>query len=496
MTTVGLWMLLALGALITTTGLPIWALLVGTSSAFAVAGLLMGVVDINVLAALSPRIVGLLENDLLQALPLYVFIGVLLQRVTVADAIFSSLVKIFRPFGAASSIAALATLTVGSLIAPMSGSVGSTASLLSRLVAHRLRNLAPARAVALVSAAATIGVVVPPSLVLILLGDAMLRAHLEASNLPGFSLGSTRIISTQDLFNAALLPAAVALLLWLFIAWRQVRSAESEQAPEDEIRLTRTQMVTAFTAIAVIVLLLAGVFTGKLFAVEAAATGGCLLMVAALASRALSWPAWREVLHDTLTLSGALFALLVGATTFSLVFRAFGSDRWLSELVLNSTYSPQLTALCVLLFVALCAWVLDAFEMIFVVIPIVGPALIAKLGDAQQAAVLLLLVLQTSFLIPPMGYAVLMVRSRGGLAAASTPQIVKSLLPFILVQFAMTVGVFALPQIVHLLDPPKAAASGEPAKSEEDIINQMKAMSGVPTTESASDAKVLPPPQK
>ena len=484
-------MLLVLGMLVTTTGLPVWALLLGTSSAFAAAGLVVGVIDLNVLSALSPRIVGLLENDLLQALPLYVFIGVLLQRLTVTDSIFSTLVRIFRPFGTQDSVAAVATLTVGSLIAPMSGSVGSSASLLSRLVAHRLRHLAPARAIALVSAAATIGVVVPPSLVLILLGDAMLRAHLEASNLPGFMLGATRIISTQDVFNAALLPAVAGLLLWMMMAWWQGRFSEPDHNNElgaderdtDVNNVTGSQMAVAFAAIAIIVLLLAGVFTGKLFAVEAAAAGGCLLIFVTLVSRSLSWPAWREVLHDTLTLCGALFALLVGATTFSLVFRAFGTDRWLSELVLDSTLSPQLTALCVLLFVALCAVVLDAFEMIFVVIPIIAPALIAKLGDAQQAAVLLLLVLQTSFLIPPMGYAVLMVRSRGGLGAASTSAIVKSLLPFILIQLAVTACVFALPPVVHLLDAPKAAASGEPAKSEEDIVKQMREMSGSPPSD-------------
>lgn len=484
MTTAGLWMLLALGVLVTTTGLPVWALLLGVSSAFAIAGLMSGTVDFNVLSALSPRIVGLLENDLLQALPLYVFIGVLLQRINVADSIFSTVVRIFRRLGTQGSVAAVATLTVGSLIAPMSGSVGSSASLLSRLVAHRLRHLAPARAIALVSAAATIGVVVPPSLVLILLGDAMLRAHLEASNLPGFSLGSARIISTQDVFNAALLPAVAALLLWMIIAWRQSRFSApipgAEQRANDESSVTGSQMTVAFTAILIIVLLLAGVFTGKLFAVEAAATGGCLLMLATLVRRSLSCSAWREVLYDTLTLTGALFALLVGATTFSLVFRAFGTDRWLSDFVLQSTLSPQLTALCVLLFIALCAWVLDAFEMIFVVIPIVAPAFIAKLGDAQQAAVLLLLVLQTSFLIPPMGYAFLMVRSRGGFSQAPTSAIVKSLLPFILVQVTLTVCVFALPAIVHLLDAPKTAVSSESAKSEADIVEQMRKMSGAP----------------
>jgi TRAP-type mannitol/chloroaromatic compound transport system permease large subunit len=152
------------------------------------------------------------------------------------------------------------------------------------------------------------------------------------------------------------------------------------------------------------------------------------------------------MLADTLKLSGALFALLVGATTFSLVFRVFGTDRWLNALLLGSTLAAVgVTAALVLLLVALCAWVLDAFEMIFVIVPIVAPALIARLGDAQQAAVLLLLVLQLSFLIPPMGYAVLMARSRSGLPAISGRRLLGALWPMLLVQVALTVVVFAFP---------------------------------------------------
>ncbi|MEI8325191.1 MAG: TRAP transporter large permease subunit, partial [Betaproteobacteria bacterium] len=315
----GVWMLLTLGVLIVGTGLPVWALLCGTASAFAAFGLASGQFDLNILSALPTRLVGLLEHDLLQALPLYVFIGVLLQRLSVADALFSSLTRFFRPAGAAQSLAALA---VGALIAPMNGSVASSSALLSRLVAPRLGAADPARATALISVSATIGVVVPPSLVLILLGDAMLNAHTEASNLPGFTLGTQRIINTQDVFHAALLPAASVLALWSLVAWWQGRRCASSAlivAPR------RSEMALALLAVAAILILLAGVFSGKIYAVEGAATGGVLLIVSTLASRALNRVQWREVLGNTLSLSGALFALLVGATSFSLVFRLFGT---------------------------------------------------------------------------------------------------------------------------------------------------------------------------
>ena len=467
-------MLLALGVLVVTTGLPVWALLIGVASAFAAMGLASGVMDLGILSALPGRTVGLLEHDLLQAMPLYVFIGMLLQRLTVADALFVSLARLFRPLGASQSLAALG---VGALVAPMNGSVASSSALLSRLVAPRLGGMPAARATALISVAATVGVVVPPSLVLILLGDAMMRAHTEASNLPGSVLGSQRIINTQDVLHAALLPATAVLLLWGLVAWWQGRTSKiKDKTPQDQLK--PTQAAIAFISAGVIFGLLAGVFTGKLYAVEAAATGGVLLLTVTVLSRAFSAWQWREVLMDTLSLSGALFALLVGATTFSLVFRLFGTDHYLTKLVLGSTLSPLVTAALVLLLVALCAWVLDAFEMIFVIIPIVAPALIARLGDAQQAAVLLLLVLQLSFLIPPMGYAVLMVRARSGLPLVSTGSLLRAMWPMLLVQVVLTAAVFVFPQTVHWLDTPATAPTESSPLSEDELTRQMREMSG------------------
>lgn len=467
----GLWMLLALGGLIVLTGLPVWALLIGVASAFAAITLLAGTLDVAILAALPARMVGLLEHDLLQALPLYVFIGVLLQRLTVADALFSTFKRFFRHTGASGSLAAL---SVGALIAPMNGSVASSSALLARLVAPRLGKMNAAGATALISVAATIGVVVPPSLVLILLGDAMLSAHTEASNLPGYVLGDQRIVNTQDVFNAALLPAMCVLLLWAAVAWWQGRKIKVNGSVA---RVEWVESAISFISISIILVLLGAVFAGKMFAVEAAATGGVVLFLVALATRALNWPQWRVVLADTLALSGALFALLVGASTFSLIFRLLGTDRWIAELVLNSVLSPHLTAALVLLMVALCAWVLDAFEMIFVIIPIVAPPLIAKLGDAQQTAVLLLLVLQLSFLIPPMGYAVLMARARAGLGQVDMPALLKALLPFVLVQCAVTAIVFVAPWTVHQLDAPAQAVSDASLLSVQDIEKQMQDMS-------------------
>lgn len=486
MTSTGLWMLVVLAALTITTQLPVWALLVGVASLFAMGGVAAGAFDAGILSAVPSRITNLLEHDLLQAMPLYVFIGVLLQRLAVADAMFTSAVRLFRPLGGGSPLAALA---VGALIAPMNGSVASSSALLSRLVAPRLKTFDPPRAIALISVAATIGVVVPPSLVLILLGDAMMRAHTEAMKLPGYAEVG-RVINTQDVLHAALLPAAAVLVLWAIVALVQDRALKEEPAQSP---LRRRDAITAFVATAVIVVLLGGVVTGKLYAVEAAATGGCLLAAATLIARALDTAQWRAVLRDTITLSGALFALLVGATTFSLVFRVFGTDHWLVETVLASPWPRPVLAASVLALVVACAWVLDAFEIIFVIIPIIGPLLIVQLGDAQQAAVLLLLVLQLSFLLPPMGYAVLMARSRSGLPRVTTAAMLRALAPFVAAQLCITVLMFAWLPAAHLLDAPVAATSGAPAPSNEDIVRQMEEMSRSADSEAQEGGKPAAP---
>jgi TRAP-type mannitol/chloroaromatic compound transport system permease large subunit len=474
-------MLLLLAVLIAASGLPIWALLLGVASAAAAVGVALGAFDSAVLGSVVPRTLNLLEHDLLQAMPLYVFVGVLLQRLPVADALFRSLARLLHGTCAGPSLAALG---VGAVLSPMNGSVASSSALISRLIAPRL-DLPAARGLSLVSVAATIGVVVPPSLVLLLLGDAMMRAHTEASNLARGLMHDGRIVNTQDVLHAALLPACIVLLLWALVAWWQGQRAAT-RAP----RLSGGDALLALGAVAGIAALLAGVFVGRLFAVEAAATGGCLLVVLALATRALDRAAWRAVLLETLSISGALFALLVGATSFSLVMGVFGTGAWLAQLTLASSAPPAAVALALLLGVAACAWVLDAFEMIFVIIPVVAPLLVLRLGDAQQAAVLLLLVLQASFLLPPLGYAVLMARSRSGLPPVPFAQLLRALAPYLAAQLLVTAAVFAFPDLVHHLDAPHGTAAAGPRESEQDLMKRMRDMGppAVPDSEPTMDA--------
>ena len=443
-------MLLAVAVTLLATGLPAFAVLMGVSALFATAGVLAGGIEYPLLTALPSRIIGLLETDPLQALPLYVFMGALLNRLPLADRLFRCGVALGRHSGGAP---ALATLGLGALLAPMNGSVGASVAMLSRSVAPKLsaRGVPAPESTALVCVASTLGVVIPPSLVLILLGDAMMRAHTEATNV---TKAMVRIINTQDIFRGALVPAAMFLALCLLVAWWLGRKTPPRGPAEHPSAM---EWATAAIAAVFVVSLLAGVAAGYFYAVEAAAMGGTALLLFGWTTGGLRGGAFGAVLRDTMAVTGALFALFVAATTFTLVFRAFGTDRLLDVWVKQVPGDATGAAIAVLVVFALSAFVLDAFEIVFVIVPIVMPSILTRAPDAVWISVLALLALQASFLVPPSGYAVMMARS--ALAdRAPIRQLTRALAPYLAAQLVVLALVVLLPQLAHLAQPKGASA--------------------------------------
>jgi tripartite ATP-independent transporter DctM subunit len=473
MESAGLWMLLAVAVALLATGLPAYAVLMGVSVLFAVAGLALGGLEIGLLTALPSRIIGLLENDLLQALPLYVLMGSLLNRLPLADRLFRCGVALG---GKSSAAPALATLGLGALLAPMNGSVGASVAMLSRSVAPKLdqRGVPAAESTALVCVASTLGVVIPPSLVLILLGDAMMRAHTEAANV---TKAMVRIVNTQDIFRGALVPAALFLALCLIVAWLMGRRTP-QRAPAERPRLE--EWLTAAIAAVFVVGLLAGVAAGYFYAVEAAAMGGTALLLFGWLSRGLIGGAFRAVLRDTMAVSGALFALFVAATTFTLLFRAFGSDRLLDHWVTLVPGGATGAAITVLVVFALSAFVLDAFEIVFVIVPIVMPPVLTRAPDAVWISVLALLALQASFLVPPTGYAVMMARSAMAAKTAVRP-LAKALAPYLAAQLVVLALVVALPRLAHLAEPARPAGPVTPQLDDDDARKRFNDMLKLPS---------------
>jgi TRAP-type mannitol/chloroaromatic compound transport system permease large subunit len=317
--------------------------------------------------------------------------------------------------------------------------------------------MAPAKSAALVCVASTMGVVIPPSLVLILLGDAMMRAHTESVNITGEAI---RIINTQDVFVGALVPAGILLAFCIAITWWNGRN--NTPAPTSAVT-ARDWLVAAITAV-FIASLLTGVTLGYLYAVEAAAAGGVALFVYGLVTRSLTFEVLRAVLRDTMAVTGALFALLVAATMFTLIVRGFGTDRWVAAMLQQLPGGGTAAVFVVLPILALCALVLDAFELIFVVVPVVMPPLLTVVPAATWVAVLTLLILQASFLLPPFGYAVLMVRSRSP-RPVPMRALTRALSPYLVAQLAVLTLILAAPGLVWQRNPTTLSppAASEPA---------------------------------
>ena len=473
---VGLALLLAVGAGILLTGLPAFVVLIMAASVGTAIGLASGVFSLALLGALPGRLINLFESDLLQALPLYVTMGLLLDRLPVADALYRASMAILprRP-----SSPMVSGMLLGALLGPMNGSVGASVLGLARVVAPRLaaEGVPAARREALVAVASTLGVLVPPSLVLILLSDALLNAHTFAVTQTG---RSDRVVNTQDVFHAALLPAGLFLVLCLALAWFGGRGATS--LPQRE-KLTRGQGLLAGFSLLALLLLLGGVATGYFYAVEAAAVGAFALLTAGIVTGRLRGPAMRSLLHDAMAVTGALFSLLLAATTFTLILRLLGTDRLVGNLVSSIPGGDIPVTAVVLAVIGLCAFVLDAFEIIFVILPIVLPPLLVRVADVRWVAVLVLLTLQSSFLLPPFGYALMMVRGALKPAAPFRP-FVRALAPFLLAQWLLLALVLLLPRLVHTLDKDTdITRAPTQAVSKEEIDKRLNDMIALPPAE-------------
>lgn len=438
----GLALLALVGAGIVGTGLPAAVVLMVVAIGGAAIGVATGGIDASNLWALPNRLINLFENDLLQALPLYVTMGLLLDRLPVADALYRSVNAVLPRKPSAPLVSGM---LLGALLGPMNGSVGASVLGLSRVVSPRLaaEGIAAPDRHAIVAVASTLGVLVPPSLVLILLSDAMLSAHTIAVTATG---RTDRVVNTQDIFYAALVPGGIFLALCLALSWMVGRSPT--RLPEKP-HLQAGQRWIAAIALAALLVLLGGVAFGYFYAVEAAAMGAFALLVAGLATGRLRGAALRELLDDAIALTGALFLLLLAATTLTMVLRLLGTADLVGRIV-SSIPGGYIAAVAVVLVVlALSAFVLDAFEIIFVIVPIVIPPLLIRVADARWISVLVLLTLQSSFLLPPFGYALMMVRGvlREPVAFRG---FLRALAPFLAAQWLLLLLVLLIPELTHL----------------------------------------------
>ena len=479
---VGLALLLLVGLGIVCTGLPAAVVLVTVASLGAIVGLIAGTIELATLGALPSRLVNLFENDLLQALPLYVTMGLLLDRLPVADALYRASNALLPKKPSAPLVSGM---MLGALLGPMNGSVGASVLGLSRVVSPRLaaEGILAADRHATVAVASTLGVLVPPSLVLILLSDAMLSAHTMAVTATG---RSDRVVNTQDIFHAALLPGAIFLLMCLALSFVTGRTAKSLPAREP---LAPAEGLLAALALGFLVVLLGGVTVGYFYAVEAAAMGAFALLVAGIVTGRLPRAVLGKMLGDAIALSGALFSLLLAATTFTMILRLLGTADLVGRLVSSIPGGEIFAVATVLGVIAVSAFVLDAFEIIFVIVPIVIPPLLIRVADARWVAVLVLLTLQSSFLLPPFGYALMMVR--GVLKEqVSFRAMLRALAPFLAAQWLLLLVVLLFPQLTHTGQSAEDSSRAPPAPmSDAEFNRRLQEMIKLPDLDPPGEAE-------
>jgi tripartite ATP-independent transporter DctM subunit len=433
-------------------GFPVAFTLAGVALIFAGIGVLTGTFDPSFLEAFPNRIYGMImTNETLIAVPVFVFMGVMLERSKLADQLLNSLAQIMRrvPGGLGISV-----MIVGTLMAASTGIVGATVvtmGLLSlpTMLRHRYQ---PEIATGTICAAGTLGQIIPPSIVLILLADVLSNAYQEAQlDMQNFSPDT---ISVGELFAGALVPGLVLVSLYMIylVAVALIRPESMPVAKvEEEDRVSAFKLLGLMAGPLLLILAVLGsILKGIATPTEAAAVGAVGAMLLALIRGQLNITTLRATAYQSAKVSAMVFMILIGATLFSLVFRGFGGDEAVQSLLTGLPGGVTFTIVVVMLAMFLLGFILDFIEITYVVVPIVGPVLLAMGVDPVWLGVMIAVNLQTSFLTPPFGFSLFYLR---GVTPDSVPtsSIYKGVLPFIAIQLLMLGLLAAWPQIVTWL---------------------------------------------
>jgi len=431
-------------------GYPVAFSLGGVALLFAWVGIALGSFDSAFLATTPNRLFGIMSNETLLAVPLFVFMGVTLERARLAESLLDNLGALFGKLRGGLGIS---VTLVGMLLAASTGIVGATVVTMGLLSLPTMlrRGYDPRIATGTICAAGTLGQIIPPSIVLVLLGDVLSSAYSQAQISLGVFAPDT--VSVGDLFVGALLPGLllVGLYMTYIVAIAVVRPAAMPAHVQDGERAGVIQLVLALLPpLVLIVAVLGSIIGGFATPTEAAGVGAVGAVILALLKRQLSMVRLREVMRSTLRISSMVFLILVGASLFSLVFRGYGGDDLVRELLTSLPGGALGAMLIVMLLMFLLGFVLDFIEITFVVVPIVGPILLAMGLDPVWLGVMMAVNLQTSFLTPPFGFALFYLR---GVApdTVATGDIYRGAVPFVAMQVIALAVLAAFPALATWL---------------------------------------------
>jgi tripartite ATP-independent transporter DctM subunit len=435
-------------------GYPVALTLAGVSLGFAILGAASGVMNLALLGALPARIFGVMSNDVLLAIPLFIFMGVMLERSRIAEDLLETMGRLF---GALPGGLGFSVIVVGVLLAAAKGVVGATTVTMGLIVLPTMlrHGYDKALAAGTVAATATLAQIFPPATVLVLLGDQLSNSYQAAQLAQGNF--APRTVSVADLFAGAIIPGFGLVLLYMlyliaiaiFFPKKSPAIVPDPAAPHGAA-LVGELFAAMVAPIALIVAVLGSILGGIATPTEAASVGavGAILLAAFRSGvSGLVIP----VMQRTAQITSMIFVILIGATVFSLVFRGLGGDRLVERMLTGLPGGVGVAVLAVMVALFVLGFVMDAFEIIFVVVPIVAPVLLQMPGvDPVWLGIMMAVNLQTSYLHPPLGATLFYLR---GVAPpeVTTRHIYLGIIPYVLIQLAMLVALWFLPALATFL---------------------------------------------
>lgn len=426
-------------------GYPVAFTLGGVSIAFAFGVSIFApeVFDMSIFYLLPSRIMGVVNNYVLMAVPLFIFMGIMLEKSGLAQSLLETMAMLF---GRIRGGLAISVILVGGLLAASTGIVGATVVTMGLISLPTMlkRGYSKELATGVIAASGTLGQIIPPSIVLVLLADTINSSSAgEAS------------VDVGALFSAALYPGLMLVGFYivyiLFISFIKKDCAPS--IPEKEIKVFMNSdfipkiIKVLVLPVLLIISVLGSIFAGIASPTEASAIGALGATLLTISQKKLSFSILKEVGEETIKLTSMVFFILLGATTFTLVFRTLGGDAYLQEVIVSSQLSPMLFLLLVMVIVFIAGFFIDFIEIVFIIIPVVTPIFNFLEMDMLWVGILIALNLQTSFLTPPFGFALFYLK---GVVPddVKTKQIYKGIIPFIIIQILVMCVVMFFPNIV------------------------------------------------
>ncbi len=430
-------------------GYPVAFTLSGVSIIFAIFCSFTNNFDLSLLFALPSRVFGIITNETLVAIPMFIFMGIMLEKSKIAENLLESMSSLFSNIKGGLGIS---VVIVGALLAASTGIVGATVVTMGLLsLPTMLKQKYDVKiATGTILASGTLGQIIPPSIILILLGDVMSSSYQEAQNMLG--IFSQESISVGDLFAGAIFPGLILVGFYiLYIIY--IAHFRSDLIPERKLKKNFTAkeiILSLYSPLFLILTVLGVIILGIATPTEASSFGAIGSTLLAFINKKLNLSVLKEVAIQTSKITSMIFILLIGATIFSLVFRGLEGDIFINNTLSNLPGDIYLKLSIVMFAIFLLGFILDFIEITYVVIPVVAPILLSMGIDPVWLGILIAINLQTSFLTPPFGFAIFYLKSVIP-KDINTMDIYKGVIPFIAIQIITIILIIIVPQITTWL---------------------------------------------